>query len=133
MPSTTGGPAGVTVIMAVVLGIYWAALFYATHMPIPQGMLPGNSDKFIHFVAYCGLGTLLMGLVATRGPIKWPGVIICWLILATYGVFDELTQLLVSRNADVRDWLYDISGAATGLLVVASLVWCVRPKLHESF
>ena len=120
-------------VARLILFLYWGALFYATHMPIPPGMLPGNSDKTIHFVAYCGLGFLLMAWQSAEGALVWPRVLALWLILAGYGVFDELTQLLVNRNADLHDWLYDLAGAATGLGLFSLILWYFRPKLHESF
>jgi VanZ family protein len=49
-----------------------------------------------------------------------------WLVLACYGAFDELTQLLVNRNADVMDWLADIAGSALGLGIVNLFVWLFR-------
>jgi VanZ family protein len=109
-------------VVLVMLCVYWVALFYGTHTKVPEGLLPGNSDKFVHFWAYAGLAILLMLLRVTRGAYTWLSVLIAWCILAIYGVFDELTQLLVNRNADVFDWIFDVTGAASGL---ALLLWCV--------
>ena len=112
------------------LCVYWAALFYGTHTKVPEGLLPGNSDKFIHFWAYAGLAILLLSLSVTRGTDTWFSVLIAWCILALYGVFDELTQLLVNRNADIYDWVFDVTGAATGLALVMLTVWYLRTKLR---
>ena len=117
-----------TRIVFVMLCIYWAALFYGTHTKVPEGLLPGNSDKFIHFWAYAGLAILLMSLRVTRGAYTWLSVLIAWCILAIYGVFDELTQLLVKRNAEVFDWIFDVTGAASGLALVTLVVWYFRTK-----
>lgn len=115
------------------LVVYWGALFYGTHTKVPEGLLPGNSDKLIHFWAYAGLGILLMSLRATRGVYSWMSIVYCWLLLAAYGAFDELTQLLVNRNADVNDWLCDVTGAAAGLATVTLFMWLFRPQsdLHS--
>ena len=115
-----------TRVVLVMLCIYWAALFYGTHTKVPEGLLPGNSDKFIHFWAYAGLAILLMSLSVTRGAHSWLNVLIAWFILALYGVFDELTQLLVNRNADIFDWVFDVTGAAMGLALVTLTVWYFR-------
>jgi VanZ family protein len=123
-----GSPSRITV--TVLLCLYWAALFYATHMPMPKGALPGNSDKFIHFIAYAGLGLLLMTLQVTYGTSSLSRLITCWLIVAGFGIFDEVTQLLVSRNADIHDWLYDITGAATGLVLVKLIAESFRSKIR---
>lgn len=120
----TNWPA-VTVVVLVTLCLYWAALFYATHMPLPQGLLPGNSDKFIHFAAYAGLAVLLMSLRATRGAYPWYSVFARWCFLALYGVFDEATQALVNRSPDLDDWIADVLGVTFGLTLVTFLVWVV--------
>ena len=50
-----------TLMVAIALGIYWAALFYGTHTKLPPNALPGNTDKFIHLIAYGGLGSFDFG------------------------------------------------------------------------
>ncbi len=122
LPSTRRMPIA-TLIVSAMLVIYWVALFYGTHVKIPPGMLPRNSDKIVHFSAYAGLGVLLMTLRATRGPFPWFSVIARWFVLAGYGVFDELTQLLVARDAEVYDWIADSVGAALGLGLVTFVCW----------
>lgn len=124
----TPGTSTVTIVAIVLLCLYWTMLFAGTHVPLPQGALPGGMDKKIHFVAYAGLGVLLMAVHATRGFYSWYTVLICWLALVGYGVFDEVTQLLVNRQCELYDWLYDVAGAGTGLLAVTLAVWCFRPK-----
>ena len=41
------------------LAVYWIGLFIGTHVPLPQGALPGSSDKLAHLAAYAGLAVLL--------------------------------------------------------------------------
>lgn len=122
-----------SMLTLAILCLYWGLLFYATHMPMPMGMMPGNSDKFIHFVAYFGLGGLLLAYRASLGPVSRRLLLVCWLVVTVYGAFDELTQLLVNRHADVYDWVFDVTGAAAGLLTAALVHWCLRPKLRQSF
>ncbi len=117
-----------TRVVFAMLCVYWGALFYGTHTKVPEGLLPGNSDKFIHFWAYAGLAMLLMSLRVTWGACTWLSVLIAWCILAIYGVFDELTQLLVNRNADIFDWVCDVTGAAAGLALVTFVVWYFRRR-----
>jgi VanZ family protein len=117
-----------TVIIFVVLSIYWVLMFYGTHTYLPPGMLPGNSDKLIHGGGYALLGILLMSLRATRGPFPWTSVVARWVVLAVYGAFDEVTQMFVNRTTDLHDWYADITGAALGLVVVTVLFWLFRRK-----
>lgn len=107
-----------TFVITTMLCVYWAVLFYSTHTQLPPGILPGNSDKFVHFAAYGLLGALLMALRASRGSFPWTSVVARWVVLGMYGAFDELTQLLVNRNADFQDWFADIIGAAIGIGIV---------------
>jgi VanZ family protein len=118
--------------MTVLLCAYWAVLFFGTHARLPPGAIAPGMDKSIHFFAYAVLGGLLIAVHATRGLYTWATVFTCWLILVGYGVFDELTQILVNRQCELYDWLYDVAGAATGLLLVTFAVWCFRPKIAET-
>lgn len=112
-----------TAVIALALGLYWAVLFYGTHTRLPPGLLPGNSDKYVHFTSYAILGVLLLSLRATWGTFSWMTVYRRWFLLAGYGAFDELTQMLVDRDADIKDWLADVGGAACGLGLVTFVVW----------
>ncbi len=115
-----------TFVVATALVVYWISLFYGTHMPLPPGLLPGHSDKVIHFTSYAGLAALLMSLRATRGIYPWSSVLARGFILAVYGVFDELTQLFVNRSADFYDWCADLVGSTAGLASVTFVLWCLR-------
>ena len=37
-----------------------------------------------------------------------------YVIAATYGVVDELTQAFVGRTPDIKDWVADLMGATMG-------------------
>ena len=112
-----------TLTVLIILCAYWAVLFYGTHTHLPPGVLPGNSDKFIHCAAYAVLAALLLLLRATRGIFPWTSVIGRWIVVAAYGAFDELTQMFVNRTTDLYDWYADVIGAAIGLGVVTWSIW----------
>jgi VanZ family protein len=113
----------VTLVVLLFLCVYWGAIFYGTHMKLAPNALPGNSDKLLHFGAFLGLGVLFMTLRATRGPFSWPSLLGRWLVLISYAIFDEYTQSLVGRDAEVYDWLADTLGSFTGLMLVALFCW----------
>jgi VanZ family protein len=117
-----------TFLITTILCVYWVVLFYSTHTKLPPGILPGYSDKAVHFAAYGLLGALLMALRASRGPFPWTSIMARWVVLAMYGAFDELTQLLVNRNADFQDWFADIIGAAIGLGLVTVISRAVKRR-----
>src|SRR5438128_1386058 len=83
-----------TLAVMSMIGVYWLTLFYATHTKLPPNLLPGNSDKFVHFAAYALLAVLLMSLRTIQGPYSWLSILVRWLVVAGYGILDELTQLL---------------------------------------
>ena len=108
-------------LLLVATAGYWLVIFGGTHAPgnpFPGG---GHSDKVAHFGAFAGLAFLLCCTVACFRPMRpaYYGAILG--LVACYGMFDELTQLLVRyRTADPLDWLADMSGAIVGMGVFAA-------------
>lgn len=103
--------------LAALLAAYWLSMFLGTHIHrVPQG-LAGYGDKTLHLCAYGGLAVLLLAWRISRGPVAFRTVAVFWLLIAGYGAFDELTQLLVGRQCEFADWIADLSGAALGLVV----------------
>lgn len=100
--------------LKVALAVYWLACYTATHTPIE--IPPPIQYRFTDTVAHLGMYGLLGMLFALALPrVDWrKGAA----ILAAYGAFDELTQLLVNRNCTFSDWAADAVGATLGLWVV---------------
>lgn len=98
---------------------YFVALVAGTHMPPPVVRMPPSlSDKVLHFGAYAGLAFLLaMAWDTSTGRLNGRHLRILWVAIAAFAVVDELTQLLVGRDAEFGDWLADAIGAAIGLVV----------------
>ena len=115
-----------TLLIAVLSG-YWITIFIGTHVPsIPQS-LADQGDKSLHFVAYCGLAVVLLVWCARLRPLSVGTVAVLWLVIAGYGVFDEVTQLLVGRDCELGDWIADIIGAASGLLIT----WPIASRIFR--
>ncbi len=90
----------------------WIVLATITHIPIPQSAPDiRNLDKLVHLIAYFPLG-LLLPTCRVRGCQRWG---VCLLVIALYGICDELLQIPVGRTASVLDWLADVAGASLGL------------------
>jgi VanZ family protein len=114
--------------LAVVCVLYLALMVVATHMSLSRVAVPQwrllPFDKVFHFSAYAGLAFLLATLAAaiwtgTQGKrrtrfLRYAAVLP---VVALYGVIDEVTQPMVGRTMDGLDWLADITGAATGLVL----------------
>jgi VanZ family protein len=111
--------------IAVILG-----MFFGTHLPYvgPQGI--NHMDKVLHFSAYLLLTTcLLTSWELTRlyyrlarfqhklGVLQPSHYFVVWLVVILYGLFDEITQIPFGRTCDGLDWLADVAGAATGLVL----------------
>lgn len=114
--------------MTAVLACYWLAIFIATHMSpgAAQELDIEGSDKLKHYVAYAGLAFLLVGRRACLGKLSLNTYLWLFGIAATYGAFDEGTQLLVGRDAELGDWFADSIGALTGLAAFALSAALVR-------
>lgn len=108
--------------LLVALAIYWCSMFIGTHIPNPEALIPKDvSDKSLHFWAYGGLAVLLAGYTMTAGPLSLRAFGKLWLIIAAYGVADELLQIPVGRHADTYDWLADMLGTTTALIFMGCL------------
>ena len=96
----------------------WITLVMLTHIPVPQSAPQiRNLDKLIHLIAYFPLG-LLLPTCRVRGCQRgW----LCLLVIALYGIIDELLQIPVGRTASVFDWLADMVGATLGFLIAQRL------------
>jgi VanZ family protein len=124
-------------LTAIVLAIYWVALFGSTHIPrLPLPTHISLFDKICHFVAFAMLALLVNLAWASRRsglqPIDWRMFAKVLLVIAIYGAIDEFTQPWVGRSRELLDWLADVTGALFATLVFAGL-WtlarCVaRPR-----
>jgi VanZ family protein len=89
-----------------------------THLPVPaippmlQDVAP---DKIEHVVAY-GLiaGSFLLSL---RRPVRPALLLLGLAAVAVLGALDEVTQPLVHRTADIRDYFSDLLGLAISCAV----------------
>jgi VanZ family protein len=107
----------------LLLGMYWIALVIGTHLPPAAVKLPHDqSDKLWHFGGYLGLAFLLAAAwQASSGRLNGRHLRLLWGAIAVFAALDEVTQLLVGRDASVGDWLADVLGAAIGLIVFRAL------------
>lgn len=123
--------------LLVMLASYWLLIFVATHLPVQKLPHTGvGNDKLQHLVAYAGLTFLLTIVWRLARNFRWREVPLMLLVPATYGVLDELTQSLVGRTTDLKDWVADCIGAViglvAGLLVYAMLRMLFKPHLKTS-
>jgi hypothetical protein len=113
----------ITLVSKFAFGLFWLALFVGTHIPISEDMLPPvGGDKVLHFSAYLVLSLLLATAWQPAGGIlSRRHLMIAWIAVLAYAALDEITQIPVGRDCDIKDWLADAAGAAIGILAFVAL------------
>ena len=106
-------------VMWLLTAGYWAVLFVLTHLPPTRMMHGPSNDKLQHFAAYfvlsMALGTTMWVATPARRRVA---PLVALGVCAAYGIFDELTQPIVGRSAEVGDWVADVSGATVAALIL---------------
>ena len=114
-------------LIIISLLFYWPFIFILAHIPIPQLVREaGVSDKIIHFVAYLVLVFLLWSAVSPDRKVAWRRAAVWWVLVVAvcYGVIDELLQgVIAGRSCDAMDFLADLAGVLTGLVLLAFLTF----------
>jgi VanZ family protein len=109
-------------LVYIPLIIYWIILLAATSFPSERLPTLGVGDKSKHFFAYFILAFLLnlTLLIQDKYPkMKEKAGAYTWVIIAIYGILDELHQMLIpGRSAELLDWIADILGALAGVIAV---------------
>jgi len=112
-------------VTIILLLLYWPAIFILSHIPLEN--VPGwviridVSDKFLHYLGYLVLVFLLWFVISPGRKVNWRRASV-WLVLLVvvwYGAIDEWLQGYVGRCPDIMDFLADLSGALTGLILLS--------------
>ena len=100
----------------ILLG-YWGTMFVSTHVPTQLPDLPDQGfDKILHFVAFCILALLIaLNSECQFGELCLRHYAMLAIVMAAYGVIDEILQSFVSRHCSFGDWVADVCGAIVGL------------------
>lgn len=119
----------------ILIAIYWPALFVATHIPMPQVIKDLDiNDKGLHFVAYFTLVFLCWGVVSPYTKVNWRSVR-TWLILAIvvwYGIIDEWLQHYSGRLTETSDFMADLGGAVSSLVILSFMPFLPATLLLSS-
>lgn len=107
-----------------------AIIFALSSWPSPPGV-PGGVDKGLHWLLYCGLGTLMVRALARA---DWRAVtvteaVLAIIVSAAYGATDELHQRFVAgRSAEIADLVADTAGAAAAAWTL--WLWSKMKRRH---
>lgn len=126
-------------LLCVVAGILIAVLLPAGNLGASEGRLRSLSEEqswLVHGALFASLG-LTVGLrLAASAPSRltpeW--MVTAALLIVVFATLSEFAQLRVDgRNAALGDWVADLVGTASGLLIAAALgpptiAWLVRPR-----
>lgn len=99
----------------------WLLAFTLTHIPVePSGVqrIP-HFDKFAHFSVYFAIAYLGGLRLRTKTQATLSRLLLWAAIYIAYAAFDEGTQPLIGRDADMTDWLFD----AIGVIVSTIALW----------
>jgi len=111
-------------LTAIPLVVYWIGIFILTHLPVlPRVLLRGVSlsDVSLHYIAYLILVFLIWLAITPDKKVNWRKAATWWVLFVVvwYGVVDEWLQGYVGRCPDVKDFLADLAGALTGLVLLS--------------
>ena len=103
-------------VTTILLGVYWVAIFVATHLP--SRSLPSvGSDKVYHLIAFGGLGVMLSWTLSLCIRDARKHALAVLIIAVLYAMFDEWSQQFVAgRQPDLMDVAADACGAVLGLV-----------------
>jgi VanZ family protein len=111
-------------LTVISLLVYWPGAFILSHIPIPQVVYQAQvSDKSLHFIVYLILTFLLWFTISPNKKVNWRRAVVWWVLFLVvwYGVADEVLQGYVGRTCDVTDFLADLAGTLTGLVLFSFL------------
>ncbi len=108
-------------IILILLVLYWLALIFFAHVPIPQTVRQADlSDKSLHFLAYLVLTFLFWFSFKPEQKVRWHKAA-AWLtlfILTAYGIVDELVQSHIGRTCDAMDVAANAAGTFAALIIL---------------
>lgn len=114
------------VLIYLPLVFYWIILFTLTTLPTESVPSVGVSDKVEHLLAYFVLSILLyLTLLFQKKSVllKNYAMLFTLLIVFTYGVLDEVHQLMIpGRSCELLDFLADVLGGIIGIIVIKILI-----------
>lgn len=103
---------------------YMAAIFIVSAIPSQELPVPSAlDDSLLHFVAYFGLGLLLMFSAAVFDGSAVARLTGAGMVGVLYGASDEWHQSFVpQRDSSLSDLGFDAAGVLTALLLVYLLL-----------
>ncbi|MFO7523857.1 MAG: VanZ family protein [Ignavibacteriaceae bacterium] len=116
--------------------LYSVLIVYSFIILILPSIVPGEIilsnpiDKFLHFIAYGILSFILYFALYFQNSIsilkKYPAIFTV-LLVSVFGMLDELRQYyMMSRTANILDWLANFLGSLLTVLVIKSTIYLIK-------
>jgi glycopeptide antibiotics resistance protein len=105
-------------------------IFHLCGTHFPGAKLSGkNTDKWLHTLLYFMISVLFWEFLRTFKPrISLRETVVVAVAVASFAAFDEITQPIFGRGADVFDWVVDL----IGIVLALSLMYFVRNTHSDS-
>ena len=114
-------------VPTILFGI-WLAILYQVSNSVPTEMpkmVVPQQDKILHFVFFLGGATALATSLRLLAKLQGIRLLLAVaLVMGLLGALDEYNQQLIPGRSglSLEDWLADITGALTGVLLLRFLV-----------
>ena len=120
---------------AIGLTLYWPGIFVLTHISIPSWATESAiviNDKVVHYLMYLVLVLLWLAIV-NPSPMNKFSKHLAWTTFAVavvYAGFDEWSQKFVGRESSFYDFIADMGGIVTAIIIFC--IFKLSGKLKNS-
>ena len=114
-------------VPTILFGIWLAILYHVSNSvptEMPKMVVP-QQDKILHFVFFLGGATALAASLRLLAKLQGIRLLLAVaVVMGLLGALDEYNQQFIPGRSglSLEDWLADITGALTGVLVLRFLV-----------
>jgi VanZ family protein len=114
-------------------GIWLAILYHVSNSvpaQMPEMIIP-QQDKVLHFVFFLGGGTVLAASLRLLAKLQGIRLLLAVaIVMGVLGALDEYNQQFIPGRSglSLEDWIADMSGALTGVVLLRFLVAKLQTK-----
>jgi VanZ family protein len=114
-------------------GIWLAILYHVSNSvpaEMPEMIIP-QQDKVLHFVFFLGGGTVLAASLRLLAKLQGIRLLLAVaIVMGVLGALDEYNQQFIPGRSglSLEDWIADMSGALTGVVLLRLLVAKLQTK-----
>jgi VanZ family protein len=120
-------------VPTTLFGIWLAILYHVSNSvpaQMPEMIIP-QQDKVLHFVFFLGGGTVLAASLRLLAKLQGIRLLLAVaVVMGVLGALDEYNQQFIPGRSglSLEDWIADMSGALTGVVLLRFLVAKLQTK-----